>query len=146
MLVEAAWTLIRSPGPLRPFGERVRARRGAQIAAVSVARKLTVLCWHLLSKDQGYAFARPSLARQKTRRLELAAGAPPLPRGRKTRRPSERPKPLLLAFLRGFQRRPALSDDLQIRSVWKSSGTPHSRRCRRARGSQPNEHSGDAYD
>ena len=80
MLVEAAWIAIRSPGPLRAFGERVRARRGAQIAAVAVARKLLVLCWHLLSKDQDYAFARPSLTRQKTRRLELLAGAPPLPR------------------------------------------------------------------
>jgi transposase len=83
MLVEAAWTSIRSPGPLRAFGERVRARRGAQIAAVAVARKLVVLCWNLLTKDQDYAFARPSLTRQKTRRLELAAGAPQLPRGRK---------------------------------------------------------------
>ncbi len=69
MLVEAAWISIRSPGPLKAFGERVRARRGAQIAAVAVARKLVVLCWHLLTKDQDYAFARPSLTRQKTRRL-----------------------------------------------------------------------------
>lgn len=81
MLVEAAWISIRSPGPLRAFGERVRARKNAQVAAVAVARKLVVLCWHLLTKDQDYAFARPSLTRQKTRRLELLAGAPPLPRG-----------------------------------------------------------------
>lgn len=80
MLVEAAWRAIRTPGPLRAFGERVRARRGAQIAAVAVARKLLVLCWHLLTKDEDYAFQRPSLTRQKTRRLELLAGAPPLPR------------------------------------------------------------------
>lgn len=80
MLVEAAWRAIRTPGPLKAFGERVRARRGAQIAAVAVARKLLVLCWHLLTKDQDYAFGRPSLTRQKTRRLELLAGAPPLPR------------------------------------------------------------------
>jgi hypothetical protein len=65
MLVEAAWIAIRSPGPLRAFGQRVRARRGAQIAAVAVARKLLVLCWHLLSKDMDYAFARPSLTRQR---------------------------------------------------------------------------------
>ena len=57
MLVEAAWIAIRSPGPLKAFGERVRARRGAQVAAVAVARKLVVLCWHLLTKDQDYAFA-----------------------------------------------------------------------------------------
>lgn len=80
VLVEAAWRAIRTPGPLRAFGERVRARRGAQIAAVAVARKLVVLCWHLLTKDEDYAFARPSLTRQKTRRLELLAGAPALPR------------------------------------------------------------------
>jgi transposase len=65
MLVEAAWISIRSPGPLKAFGERVRARRGAQIAAVAVARKLVVLCLHLLTKDQDYAFARPSLTRQR---------------------------------------------------------------------------------
>jgi transposase len=53
MLVEAAWIAIRSPGPLRAFGERVRARRGAQVAAVAVARKLVVLCWQLLSKGRG---------------------------------------------------------------------------------------------
>jgi transposase len=80
LLVEAAWRAIRTPGPLRAFGERVRARRGAQIAAVAVARKLLVLCWHLLTKDEDYAFQRPSLTRQKTRRLELVAGAPRLPR------------------------------------------------------------------
>ncbi|MGH2833429.1 MAG: hypothetical protein ACRDK2_11715 [Solirubrobacteraceae bacterium] len=39
-----------------------------------------MLCWHLLTKDQDYAFGRPSLARQKIRRLEVAAGAPRLPR------------------------------------------------------------------
>jgi hypothetical protein len=65
MLVEAAWISIRSPGPLRAFGERVRARKNAQVAAVAVARKLVVLCWHPLTKDQDYAFARPSLTRQK---------------------------------------------------------------------------------
>jgi hypothetical protein len=47
VLVEAAWTATRSPGPLRAFGERVRARRGAHKAAVAVARKLTVLSWNL---------------------------------------------------------------------------------------------------
>jgi transposase len=79
VLVEAAWTAIRSPGPLRAFAERVRARRGPNKAAVAVARKLAVICWHLLTNEQDYAFGRPSLARQKMRRLEVAAGAPRLP-------------------------------------------------------------------
>ena len=50
MLVEAAWAAAKAPGPPRAFFLRIRARRGHQIAAVAVARKLAVLCWHLLTK------------------------------------------------------------------------------------------------
>ena len=82
MLVEAAWSAARIPGPLRAFFERVRSRRGMQIAIVATARKLTCLCWHLATKREDYAFARPSLTAQKLRRLELRAGAPSH-RGRK---------------------------------------------------------------
>ncbi len=48
LLVEAAHSAIRTPGPLRAFHERTRARGGPQIAAVAVARKLAILAWHLL--------------------------------------------------------------------------------------------------
>ena len=76
MLVEAAFAAARAPGPLRAFYTRVKARRGLQIATVATARKMTVLCWHLVSKDQDYAFARPGLNARKRRNLELAAGHP----------------------------------------------------------------------
>jgi hypothetical protein len=77
MLVEAAWAASKAPGPLRAFYQRVRGRRGMQIAAVATARKLTVLCWHLIIKGEDYAFALPSLAAHKQRKLELRAGVPP---------------------------------------------------------------------
>ena len=76
VLVEAAWTATRTAGPLRAFGERIRARRGKQIAAVAVARKIATIAWHMLANDQDYAFARPSLTRGKLRRLERLADAP----------------------------------------------------------------------
>ena len=76
MLVEAAWAAAKTPGPLRAFSERVRARRGMQIAVVATARKLAVLCWHLIVKGEDYAYGRPSLLAQKLRRLELCAGMP----------------------------------------------------------------------
>jgi transposase len=82
MLGEAAWKVMMTPGPLRAFFERVRARRGPQIAATATARKLTVLFWHLLSRGEDYAYARPAMTRNKIRRLELLAGAPPQ-KGRK---------------------------------------------------------------
>jgi transposase len=82
MLVEAAWVAVKTPGPLRAFYERIRARRGMQIAVVATARKLAVLCWHMISRGEDYAFARPSLTAKKLRALELKAGRPPR-RGRK---------------------------------------------------------------
>lgn len=41
----------------------------------AVARKLTVLGWHVLTHGENYAVARSSLVRRKTRALELKAGA-----------------------------------------------------------------------
>jgi transposase len=40
MLVEAAWAAAKAPGPLHAFFVRIRAKRGHQIAAVALARKL----------------------------------------------------------------------------------------------------------
>ena len=76
MLVEAAFSASRAPGPLRAFYRRVKDRRGFQVAIVATARKMAVLCWHLVTNGEDYAFARPSLNAHKRRRLELAAGAP----------------------------------------------------------------------
>jgi transposase len=74
-LVEAAWSVIRQPGPLRAFYGRVRARRGHQVAIVATARKLACLFWCLLTREEDYAYAQPSLTKKKLRRLELTAGA-----------------------------------------------------------------------
>jgi transposase len=76
MLVEAAWGAAQTPGPLHAFFVRIRAKRGAQIAAVALARKLAVLCWHLLTKEEDYLWARPALVANKTRAMELQAGLP----------------------------------------------------------------------
>ncbi|MET0510161.1 MAG: transposase [Thermoleophilaceae bacterium] len=82
MLCEAAWIVVRYPSPLSAFSERIKARRGSRIATVAVARKLVVLFWHLLTKEEDYAFGRPTLTQRKPRRLELLAGAEPPALGR----------------------------------------------------------------
>jgi len=81
LLIEAAHAAVGTPGPLRAFFRRVRARRGEQVAIVAVARKLVVLCWHLLTSERDYRWARPTLVAKKRRKLELASGAPRLPGG-----------------------------------------------------------------
>ena len=75
-LVEASWSAVRNPGPLHAFYQRIRARRGHQIAITAAARKLACLFWVLLWRQSDYAFGQPSLTAKKLRRLELTAGAP----------------------------------------------------------------------
>jgi hypothetical protein len=75
-LVEAAWSVVCQPGPLRAYYQRIRARRGHGKAIVAAARKLAALFWCLLRRGEDYAHQQPSLTAQKLRRLELTAGAP----------------------------------------------------------------------
>jgi len=76
-LVEAAWSVVKQPGPLRAFYERVRARRGHGKAIVATARKLAILFWCMLKRSEDYAHQRPALTKKKLRELELTAGAKP---------------------------------------------------------------------
>ena len=75
-LVEAAWSVVTQPGPLRAFYERTRGRRGHGKAIVATARKLAVLFWCMLRRGEDYAHQRPALTKKKLRQLELTAGAP----------------------------------------------------------------------
>ena len=96
---------MRTPGPLRAFGQRVAARRGRQVAVVAVARKLASLAWRLLSSGEDYAYANPARVRLKLRRIELPAGAPRAA-GRQpgATRSGERERELALAAERAYQR------------------------------------------
>ena len=128
MLCEAAWIVVRSPGPLRAFYERLRARRGSQIALVATARKLCVLFWHLLTKEQDYAFGRPSLHRHKLRRLELIAGDPSH-RGRRSgsgasKREQAHERELSEQFEAAYRR---LVDDWQQQPKGKGAGATRGR-------------------
>ena len=77
-LVEAARSVVQQPGPMHAFYERIRARKGHNAAVVAVARKLAVLFFCMLTREQDYAHQQPSLTAQKLRRLEVKAGAPTL--------------------------------------------------------------------
>lgn len=136
VLVEAAWTATRTPGPLRAFGERIRARRGKQIAAVAVARKIATIAWQLLSKGEDYVFARPSLTRKKLRRLERLAGAPggTLIDERPQRRLVDQERELQMQAERGYRR---LVDDWRASkkgagaTQGRASSSPSSRQAAR---------------
>ena len=75
-LVEAARSVAQQPGPMHAFYERIRARRGHNAAVVAVARKLAVLFYCMLTREEDYAHQQSSLTELKLRRLEITAGAP----------------------------------------------------------------------
>ncbi len=64
---KAPWSVVKQPGPLRAFYERVRAPRGHGKAIVATARKLTVLFWCRLTRGEDYAHQRPALTKKKQR-------------------------------------------------------------------------------
>jgi transposase len=74
LLIEAAHSAIKTPGPVRAFYSRIAARRGAQVALVATARKLATICWQLLSTGEDYRYAAPTITQRKLRRLQRQAG------------------------------------------------------------------------
>ena len=72
MLVEATWVAAKITGPLRAFFERVRARRGMQIAVVATAQAGGAL-WHLVVKGEGLRLPAPVADREEAARSSLRA-------------------------------------------------------------------------
>jgi transposase len=76
--VEAAHQLVRVPGPFHAFFLRLRRRKPYNVAITAVARKIVVLVWHMLTKNEDYRYASPELTREKLNRLHrLATGERP---------------------------------------------------------------------
>ena len=76
--VEAAHLLVRVPGPFHAFFLRLRRRKPYNVAITAVARKLVVLVWHMLTKNEDYRYASPALTREKLNRVHrLATGERP---------------------------------------------------------------------
>lgn len=76
--------VLQKDAVMREWFARIKKRRGAKIARVAVMRRLAVIFWHMLSKDQAYQLARPAPAQGRpspARRRSVAAAtvaAPPL--------------------------------------------------------------------
>jgi transposase len=118
VLVEAAWSAAKAPGPLRAFAQRTAARRGRHVATVAVARKLAVLAWHLLTRSEDYAFQRPSLVRRKLRALERQAGAP-------RAKPGPKANPVWTTVSDESEKRLALQAEIAYRRFaadWQAAG------------------------
>ena len=89
LLVEAAHATVRCPGPLQAFYLRLRKKKAHNKAVCAVARKLVVLIWQMLTKDQPYSWAPPLRTHEKIRHIQIMAGKPKQKAGSKSGQPSK---------------------------------------------------------
>jgi transposase len=73
MLVQAAHHVGKHPGPLGVFHRRLAKRKNHNVAVVATARKLVVISWHMLTKNEPYRYAQPSATETKLQRLRVRA-------------------------------------------------------------------------
>lgn len=73
MLVQAAQHMARQPGPLGHFFRRLKRRKNHNIAVVATARKMAMIAWHMLSRNEPYRYAVPRSTETKLARLRVQA-------------------------------------------------------------------------
>jgi len=73
VLIQAAQHLRVHPGPLGVFFRRLAKKKNHNVAVVATARKLVVIAWHLLTKNEPYRYAQPPVTESKLRRLRVRA-------------------------------------------------------------------------
>jgi transposase len=71
MLGQLTVHVLKTDGKMRAWYKRIKRRRGAKIARVAVMRRLSVIMWHMLSKQEAYRHGGPPRnTRRASQRLE----------------------------------------------------------------------------
>jgi transposase len=73
LLVQAAQQVGRHPGPLGHFFRKLAKRKNRNVAVVATARKLVVIAWQLLTKNEPYRYAQPAVTERKLQKLRVKA-------------------------------------------------------------------------
>lgn len=72
-VVQAAHHVARHPGPLGYFFRRLSKKKNYNVAIVAAARKLVVIAWHMLTRNEPYRYTTPDTTAQKLARLRIRA-------------------------------------------------------------------------
>jgi transposase len=73
LMIEAAQCIVRTPGPLKAFFQRLKRKKGHNVAIVATARKMVIILWHMLTKHEPYRYAPPLRTKEKMDRLRVKA-------------------------------------------------------------------------
>jgi transposase len=114
MLIQAAQKAADHPGPLGVFFRRLHKRKNRNIAVVATARKLVVIAWHILTKNEPYRYALPLPTQTKLARLRVKATG----KKRKTGTAKGTPQPAHRGTGQSFRRIPALP------ALYREEGLP----------------------
>ena len=69
LAVEAAQSLALSGSPITASYYKIKNKKGHNVAVTALARKLIVVVWHMLKKQQPYRYARPERVAEKMKVL-----------------------------------------------------------------------------
>jgi transposase len=73
LLIQAAQSVSRHPGPLGAFFRKLEKRKNRNVAVVATARKLVTIAWHMLMNKEPYRYATPRSTDEKLAALRVRA-------------------------------------------------------------------------
>jgi transposase len=71
LLIQAAQSVSRHPGPLGAFFRKLERRKTRNVAVVATARKLVTIAWHMLKNKEPYRYASPQTTSAKLAGLRV---------------------------------------------------------------------------
>jgi transposase len=73
LMIQAAQSVSRHPGPLGAFFRKLEKRKNRNVAVVATARKLVTIAWHMLKNKEPYRYATPRSTDEKLAALRVRA-------------------------------------------------------------------------
>jgi transposase len=73
LLIQAAQSISRHPGPLGAFFRKLERRKNRNVAVVATARKLVTIAWHMLKNKEPYRYALPRCTDEKLAAVRVRA-------------------------------------------------------------------------
>lgn len=73
LLIQAAQSVGRHPGPLGAFFRKLERRKNRNVAVVATARKMVTIAWHMLKNKEPYRYATPRCTDEKLASLRVRA-------------------------------------------------------------------------
>lgn len=79
LLGQLVMHVLRKDATMREWYRKIKKRRGSNIARVAVMRRMTVIMWHMFTREQSYVVAAAPNVKPRPKRSRKALEAPAVP-------------------------------------------------------------------